>query len=242
MPAVQRLSPPVVGWSQWYADQRLTWSPGQHRFFVGPTQSGKTTLCRLLVRYRNYVIVLGTKAKDDSLDEYIREGYTRIYQWPPKPKDLRRDEDGNVKLILWPKITSIPDLWRFRDVYAKCLNSAFIDGGWTLVLDEGIWLGSRGGLNLGQEIAAISYGAASNKVTMCLLAQRPSGIPPISYTNVSDAMIFHGGYTRDIRELASLGTNEPRDVTAAIQHLRGRQFLDLPMRGGREWAITEVEL
>ena len=233
---------PVVPWADWYAEKWHTWRQGQHQLFVGPTQSGKTTLARQLARLRNYVVVFGTKAYDESLDAFLDEGYRRITQWPPRKKDLEPDEAGDVRLILWPKIKSIPDLWEYKPVYSKCLNSIFIEGRWTLVLDEGIWLADKGGLDLGKEISAIAYGSASNKVSMCLLTQRPSGLPRISWSSVTDAHIFHTGVTTDVRELASLGTYDPADVKRVVQRLEGRQFLDLPVRGGKEWAISEVQL
>ncbi len=236
-------SPPILSWQEWYADKWNTWEQGAHQLFVGPTQSGKTTLCRLTVRIRNYVVVLGTKPVDSSLDAYIDEGYKRIEHWPPRRKDLRPDSHGDVRLILWPKISAIADLWKHIDTYRACLNHVFVDGKWTLVVDEGIWVAGRDGLNLGKEISAISYASASNKVSMCLLVQRPSGLPSISWSSVSDAMIFHAGVTRDVRELASLGTYDPRDVQKIVQNgLSGRQFLDLPCRGGKKWSISEVEL
>jgi hypothetical protein len=193
---------------------------------------------------RRFVVVFGTKPVDSSLDAYVEEGYLRIDHWPPTPGDLRKGRKqwptGYVRLILWPKITTIDDLKKFRSVYQKCLNSVFVEGCWTLVLDEGIWLASRGGLKLGEEVAAIAYASASSLVNMCLLVQRPSGLSPIAWSSVADALIFHGGITRDIRELASLGTYDPRDVSMVVQSLEGRNFLDLPTRAQKEWSISQV--
>lgn len=238
-------TPEVIPWQTWYEEQYYTWAQGEHRLFVGPTQSGKTTLCRYLVRYRDYVVVLGTKPRDPSLDAYIKEGYKRIYQWPPREKDMKPDADGCLRLILWPKIVKIADLKdpKIIEMFRRCINDVFVGGGWTIVIDEGLWVGSREGLGLGDEISAISYASASSKVTMCLIVQRPAGVPRISWSSVSDAMIFHGGVTDDVRELASLGTHSPNEVKQVIQTgLAGRQFLDLPCRGGKEWSISEVEL
>lgn len=236
-----RDAPPVVPWEKWYSDEAYTWHQGAHVLLNGPTQSGKTLLARKLAAIREYVIVFGTKPRDPSLDAYLVDGYRRIETWPPPRRFLRPDDEGAVRLILWPKIKSRADLRAYRSVYAACLDDVFVKGRWTLVLDEGLWMAGRQGLNLGLQISDIAFGSASNKVTMVLLVQRPANIPPIAWSSVSDALIFHGGVTRDMRELASLGTVDPKDVQSAIQHLSGHQFLDLPCRGGKSWSVSEVD-
>lgn len=237
---------PIELWPQWYARKATQLKQGEHVLFCGPTQSGKTLLCRLLARLRNYVVVLGTKAWDPSLDAYIEEGYVRIDHWPPTREDYRKGqkvwEEGNVRFILWPKIRKIEDLRKFRPVFAKCLEQSFTDKGWTIVADEGLWLSDRSGLALGSQLGAIAYGGASAKISLYLCIQRPANLPPVTWTSCSWAEIFHSGRTDDVRELASLGIYEPRAAQAAVRGLRGHQFLDLPCRGGAEWAITQVDL
>lgn len=122
------------------------------------------------------------------------------------------------------------------------MDHVFISGRWTIVADEGLWLSSRSGLNLGAELGDIAYGSASNKVTLLLLLQRPAGVPRVAWSSVSDACLFHLGVTNDVRELASLGTVDPTDAKRAVQRLQGRQFLYLPCRGGREWSVSEAVL
>lgn len=242
--------PPRVGWQQWYADWARTGKPkpreGSHVLFDGPTRSGKTVLARKLAALRQFVVVFGTKPHDASLDDYVADGYTRIEQWPPTRKDWRDGgwSDTEARFILWPKITKRDDLRapKHRKQYEACMDDAFINGGWTLVMDEGLWLSSRTGLNLGQQMADIAYGAASNGVSMYLLLQRPSGVPRVTWSSVMDAMLFHSGVTNDLRELASLGTYEPKAAITAVKGLQGHSFLHLPCRGGATWSISQVEL
>lgn len=187
-------------------------------------------------------MVLGTKPRDKSLDDYLRDGYTRIDHWPPKPREMRPDAEGNVHLIVWPRIERREQMRSYAPMFAKVIDDVFVQGGWTIVIDEGLWIAGSDGLGLGSEISDLSYGSASNLVTMCLLVQRPAGLPRIAWQSVLDAMIFHLGVTTDLAELASLGQYDPYDVKIAIGRLQGRQFLDLPCRGMREWSVTEVEL
>ena len=83
MPSLE--APPVVDWSTWYSKRARIPGQGRHVLFVGPTQSGKTVLCRKLAALRSFVVVFGTKAHDSSLDAYLADGYRRIESWPPKP-------------------------------------------------------------------------------------------------------------------------------------------------------------
>lgn len=237
-------TPDTVDWQTWFADTGRTWKQGEHRLFVGPTQSGKTVLARYHARLRNYVVVFGTKPVDPSLDAYVAEGYKRIHQWPPTREQLRPDAHGDVRLVLWPKIKKREDLRdpKIREQYAKCIDDIFIQGNWTVVVDEGLWMSRRDGLNLGGALADLCYSGASNGITVLLIIQRPAGIPPVAWTSCTDAMIFHVGGTRDIRELASMGTVAPPDAISAVRGLEGHCFLALPCRGGATWAVTEIDL
>ena len=242
--------PPVIGWEQWIANWRRTGKPkpseGSHVLFDGPTRSGKTVLARMMARERQFVVVFGTKPVDGSLDDYLEEGYTRVEQWPPTKKQWRDGgwDDTEARFILWPNIKKRDDLRsaHHREQYAKCLDDAFVFGGWTVVIDEGLWISSRTGLNLGQQLADIAYGSASNGVSMYLLLQRPSGVPRVTWSSVMDACLFHSGVTNDLRELASLGTYEPKAAVDAVKSLRGHSFLHQPCRGGAEWSISEVTM
>lgn len=232
--------PPIVEWGPWYQGIARTTKQGQHKLFVGPTQSGKTTLARIMLRQRSYVVVLGTKARDSSLEAYEDEGYRRITQWPPTKKQLEPESDGSVRLLLWPEMKEYRDLRRHRETFRHFLGDAFAKGGWSIGCDEGLWVASNKGLGLDAELAAIAFGGASNKVSLYLCIQRPAGLSRVSWSSVYDAFVFHCGITGDVRELASLGIYNPRDAAQAIQSLRGHQFLRLPCRGDATWQVTEV--
>ena len=235
-------APPVVPWSRFHPSFSARWQQGQHCIFVGPAGSGKTVAARVLARDRTYVIALGTKMRDPEMDSYIEEGYTRVEEWPPPRKALKPNDDGSVRIVLWPKIKSRADLRRFRPVYARCLDDCLVRGGWTIVADEGLWLSDRNGLALGDHLSAIAYTGRSSGVTLMMLVQRPRGVPVHTWTNASHAFIWHMGHTDDARELASLGTQQPRAVQSAVHSLRGHDFLYLPCRAGADWAISCVDL
>lgn len=242
------VAPPVVGWDQFYALERARNAQGRHKLFVGPTQSGKTVLARLEARLRDYVVVLGTKPVDSSLDAYVKEGYARIDHWPPTRSEIRKQPEGTTRFLLWPKITKREDLRspRVRDAFLRLFDQAFIEGMWTIVVDEALWVARRSGLGLDEPLADMAYGSASNKVSLYITLQRPSGVSRLIWSNVSEAYIFHSGVRDDVRELASLGIYQPPDVVKVIAGLGTGQghhpFLYLPCRAQGSWAVSEARL
>lgn len=232
--------PPVIDFPAWIAREAATTRQGMHLLFSGPTQSGKTTLCRIVASLRDYVVVLGTKPKDRSLERYVADGYVRLDHWPPTRSDIRKCSGDGCHFIVWPKMTTRQDLRKHTGLYLKVLDQVYAEGHWTVVVDEGLWMCNPKGLGLGDVISDIAYGSASNMVSLYLLVQRPANVPPITWTSVAQALLFHMGRTDDVRELASLGTYDPRAAVVAMQHLTGHQFLDLPTRAQAEWAISEV--
>lgn len=253
MPIAEREVPPQVPWVPWINAQvanNKAAKPGHgiHRLFDGQTQSGKTTLNRIMLRMKRFSVVFGTKPKDSSLDEYItKEGFLRIDHWPPTKKELeKRGPFGQVKLLLWPQTKRYEDLKSHAELFRQCLRDITVEGGWTLSVDEGLWTCSRKGLNLGEEISQLAIGGASNGLSLHLVIQRPAGIPVITYQSCHHAYLFKSGNTNDIRELASYGSHDTMDVARAIRQLnrgnptKGHQFLYLPMTGGSEWGVSEV--
>jgi hypothetical protein len=209
---------------------------------VGPTGSGKTVAARTLARAQRFVMVLGTKPVDPEMDAYLAEGYTRIETWPPPRRKMQPLNDGSVRLVLWPKIRKRSELRSFRPVYARFLEDAFIDKGWTIIGDEMLWLCSPKGLALADQLEAISYAGRTSSLTLMSLLQRPAGVPRNVWGNVSHAFLWKHGITNDTRELASLGTQDPKTVALAVTQLKEFEFLYLPTRAGREWAISKVDL
>ena len=179
MPAVLLDPPAVLDWEHFYELERRENGQGEHRLFIGPTQSGKSLLARELVLHgRKFVVVMGTKPKDKTLDEYIEAGFIRIDHWPPIPKDFRDQQPGMARFILWPKIKEIGDALKHRPLYKKALDAIYVDGNWTVVVDETLFFSDKAeGLGLGATLAMMAYGGASNGISMMFLMQRPAGVP-----------------------------------------------------------------
>jgi hypothetical protein len=242
--------PPLEGWPVWHAQFRRRWEQGQHCLFVGPTGSGKTVACHTLAWDRKYVVVLGTKPADRSLQDYVNDGYYRTDHWPLSQSELRKAtfDDGSVRIILWPKIVKREDLHRFRPTFVKCLDDIFVDvdpkrpGGWTIVADEGLWLSDRQGMDLGRQLSAIAYGGRSMGITLMMLIQRPAGVPRNTWSNATHGFLWKMGVGNDTREMALLSARDPKSVGAAIKNLPPKHFLYLPFQAADDWAVSKVDL
>lgn len=236
--------PPEVPWATWAMRFGRTWKQGDHVLVVGPTQSGKSLLAReLVLQNRKFVVVMGTKPRDKTIDEYIAAGFIRIDHWPPVKRDFRDQQPGMARFVLWPKIKEIGDAMKHRPLYKKCLDSIYMDGNWTVVIDETLYFSDNSnGLGLGPTLTTLAYGSASNGISMMFLMQRPAGVPRILWQSCTTALLFHMGVTNDVREMASLGTVPPKAVVETIQGLEGHHYVDLPLRAGRSWSISQVVL
>lgn len=248
---------PVVAWERFRNSRGWRSAQGMHKLFVGPTGCGKTILARMAARERRFVVVLGTKPRDSSLDGYVDEGYVRVDEWPPRhelvrengrlkrrPWKMQKDANGDIRLLLWPEIKNREDLLKVRDVFARFLDDAYNDGSWAIVVDETLWVAKRSGLGLDDRLSALAFMGRSSDITLLLCMQRPRYMDKITWSSISDAYIFHTGVIDDVRELAALGTEDRNQAAMVVQNtLRGHQFLALPCRGQNEgWMVSEVVL
>ena len=145
------------------------------------------------------------------------------------------------RFLVWPNLRHRADLRKHRSLYLSVIDDVYFEGRWTLVVDESLWATNPRGLDLGDPLSELAFGGRSNLISLVVLSQR-SLVPnqPLIWTNVSQALTFKQGRTDDIRELATLGTYPPRDVSDAIASLEEYQFLDLPVRAQADWAVSRV--
>src|SRR5580658_4925189 len=124
-PAVPQLSfPEFVRWH----GQR--WEQGDHMTLIGPTKAGKSTLCRFLLRRRDYVTLFATKGKDTTVDEYKRkEGFNvQRKQWDGSRHNL---------IVLWPKgKTQEEVVHQQQHIFHDAIDRMYQQGGWCMYFDE----------------------------------------------------------------------------------------------------------
>ena len=132
------------------------------------TRSGKTTAARSLLNIRDWVVVFGTKPRDEELyPAFEAQGYVIKDRFDPT--DL---EDSRV--IFRPG-GGLMDTDRQKQAFTTALEQIYDVGGWTIYIDEILVLARD--LGMTNILNRMYTQAASNGVTMVAGSQRPRGAP-----------------------------------------------------------------
>lgn len=168
-------------WGQFYEWFDELWRAGEHIAVVGMTGSGKTTLTRQLLDMRDFVVVFGTKARDESLYEPLqRAGFVLKRKWNP----WEWEQTGERYVIFAPPL-DLPDdatgkqSREAEEAQAEAFRVALIQifkaGGWTCYFDEVRYLADD--LGLARELNRLWLQGRSLGVTMIAATQRPRSVP-----------------------------------------------------------------
>lgn len=160
--------PPAIGWHDAHRRLARQWDVGQHLALFARTRSGKTTFAREVLDIRDWVVVLGTKPKDQELYAgFERKGYVIKDSWSP--------EDLSDNRVIFRPPGGLTDTGRQQKAFTAALEQIYEVGGWTVYIDEMLVL-SRD-LGMSRLIDRMYTQAASNDVTMVAGSQRPRGVP-----------------------------------------------------------------
>lgn len=198
--------PPFEGWPRflpWFSE---LWQAGEHVALVGMTGSGKTTLARQLLPLRDYVVVFGTKSRDESLYEPLqREGFVTKTKWNPWEWEQTRER----YVIFAPplELSDDPSPKETTEAQAKqaeafraALVQIFKAGGWCCYFDEVRYLADD--LGLARELNLLWLQGRSLGVTMVASTQRPRSVPLNTFEQAIWSFLFRVS-DRDDRRRAS---------------------------------------
>ena len=213
-----------VSWDEFYRTFR--WRQGEHLTIIGPTWAGKSNLASWLLPLRDYVVFLGTKTTDELYDHLQDDGYRRLSKWD----DLRYDDR---RVLLWPSLRRIGrDVPKQRRILREALHEAFVQRGWTFVVDEGRWVADN--LGLGSELVVYWQQGRSAKLTLVFLAQRPRWVPLEALSQARHLFLFFNGDEQDLRRLAEIGGKaDTSTIRAAMPTLGEYEFLYVNVASGR---------
>jgi hypothetical protein len=173
--------PPWQDWPTFYRWFGELWDAGEHIALVGMTGSGKTTLARQLLTLRDFVVVFGTKARDESLYEpLVKEGFVVKRKWTPWEW-----EDSKERYVIFAPGLDLSDdpspretieaQGKQAEAFRAALVQIFKAGGWCCYFDEVRYLSDD--LGLARELNLLWLQGRSLGVTMMAATQRPRAVP-----------------------------------------------------------------
>jgi hypothetical protein len=210
-----------------FLSQRWRYSAGEHVSFLGPTQSGKTTLgFQLMAESATPKLpaeVLVMKPRDSVVASWTKSlGFRRVKSWPPVPSLTAPRPPGYT---LWPKPTF--DFHRDNATLArefqKCLQESYRKGNRIIFADE-VW-GLTNELGLTTELVALWSRGASMGAGLWAATQRPSHVPLWMYSQAHHLFLSYEPDARARDRFAEIGGLDPHLVKATVMALKKYQWL-----------------
>lgn len=179
---------------------------------LGPTGSGKTHAALTLAALTRYSLVIATKRRDPLLSDLAARGYLIAH-------DLSRDvlwageRPLHARVIFWPrppagKAGAAARLRAQAQAVRTALDWADRTGGWTVVIDELMWVARN--LRLEREIESLYFQARTQGVSLVGAAQRPRQVPLLSLNQSTYLGIWQTSDRQDLERLRELSAGFPR--------------------------------
>ena len=210
----------TLTYRQWLDSFKRQWKAGQHVLLVGPTGSGKTVAAEDMLKLRSYIVVVATKAKDESLDAY--EGFKKRDEWPPNFNEKR--------ILFWKKPKALGDFASQQIAIYQLLNDVYQRGGWTVYFDDLVFI--TGTLRLKEPVRMFYTQVRSQGVSIVASLQRPFWAPLEAVSQSTYALVFAAHDEHDIKRLSEGLSINYKQLLSAIRELQQYEFIFL--RTGKE--------
>jgi hypothetical protein len=212
---------PWVHWNKFYPEFTQQFNLGDHVLLLGRTGSGKTYLMvRAITPLRRYVVVLGTKPKDDSLYRPLEKlGFQQVSTWDP-------DFEERPRIILKP-LLSAPTVEAAKDHQQEVFNEALLDlfemGNVCIVCDEIRYFTEF--LRLRAVIELLYLQGRSNGVSMVAGTQRPVSIPLVAFEMATHQFVWRLTGLEDAKRASEFLGQNARRARMTIPKLPKYEFL-----------------
>lgn len=199
-------------WETLRARLRRDWRAGQHVTIVAPTGVGKTHLALALAELSRWVIVLACKRRDPLVASLAQDGYHVTGDLD----DLLWAERQPVtpKIVYWPRFPEKTPAKQRLALQAHAMRRAidYADRteGWTVVIDELMYLHDL--LGLEKELSSAWFQGRTQGVSIVALAQRPSRIPRLAFSQADYFFIGRFADGRDVEVLREISSTIPREL------------------------------
>lgn len=246
---------PFVDWAEFRPWFRWQWKAGEHVSGIGPTGSGKTTLFLELLTRRDFVVALGTKPRDPTLDKLVKEqGWQLVREWAPggvagwfghggtRTRKVRMSdgtERERAHVVLWPKYERASDKALQAKVFDHALDEVFADMAWCVFADEVYYLCQE--LGLAHHLNQLWTQGRSLGLTLVGGTQRPAHVPLNMYSQATHLFLWGDNDETNLRRVGGLGGLSGAMVRAIVAGLPQHHVLYVNTRT-RRLARTRVVL
>ena len=216
----------TVTWDTFLSDH-FVWRQGEHVSMIGPTGSGKTTLALNLLPMRQFVIVLATKPRDETMDKLVKEdGYLKVKRWKDIPRIGVRQ---HLRVIVQPPYKSSRDIWQQAQAFDDVLNAAFIQGGWTIFADELFWMQKLG---LNNELE--TYWTQGRSMNLSLIAgtQRPANVSLFAYDQATHVFFWRDNDERNLKRISGMNGQNAKLIRETVASMPKHASLYVNTRTG----------
>lgn len=216
---------PQLPWAE--ALEAFRWKQGEHVTMVGPSGGGKTSLALRLLGRRRYVVAVGTKPRDSTLDGLVRrEGWHLSRTWPV-------NHEVHPRVVFWPRIERMGDAPAQRAAVEAFLEDVYRNGGWCVYLDELRYI--TGTLGLARHAELLWLQGRSLGVSLVGGTQRPAWVPLEAYDQATHLFLWRETDETNLRRLGGLAGVDTRTVRETIVELEHHEVLYVNTRTGQLW-------
>lgn len=216
---------------------------GDHVSLIGSTGCGKTTLAFYgILPIRDHVVVLATKPKDKQLSGLLRNGYTKIKEWPPPYGWLHR-------LLLWPNASRVTDTTTQGYVFSNALSTIYETGAWCIYVDELHYMIDT--LKMERLLSMIWQQGRSMDISLIASMQRPAKVPLLAYSQATHLFFWRCNDEADLKRIGGIGWQNSKVVRDIVARLYGppgsaprnkcSQFLYVNARSG-DLIVSRLEI
>lgn len=208
---------PVLPWAV-FTGKVFRWRQGEHLAMIGPTGSGKTTLSLHLLGLRKYVVALGTKPADQTLDMLVNDaGFKRFESWE------NVESDRYPKRIIWPDARALHSAQAQRREFRNALAEIYRQGSWCVYIDE-LWFIIHH-LKLELEIRTYLQQARSIGISLAVATQRPAFVPLEIYDQSTHLFFWRDNDERNLSRISGISWRSSADIKHLISELERHQVL-----------------
>jgi energy-coupling factor transporter ATP-binding protein EcfA2 len=215
---------PRVAWDE-FLEGVLHWKSGEHFALIGPTGQGKTTMLLNLLQLHPYVTLFATKPEDDSLTRLVQAGYVRFQRW----KSV--DADEYPRRILWPNARKLGAIVQQREVFHEAFEKIYLEGGWTVVIDETWYVTNI--LKLGLDIKLFLLQARALGISLVCATQRPASVAVEVYDQSTHLMFWRDNDEANLDRLSGISYRSASLIRRIVSNLDAHQVLYVNTRTGR---------